>query len=85
MNVDSGDCYFWATHNNAELDLLIVKHDKKYGYEFKYTDTPKVTASIQIAINDLKLESLTVLIPGKYQFSLTAKVKVMGLDNIIKS
>jgi len=27
--------YFWANHNGAELDLLIVKDGRKVGFEIK--------------------------------------------------
>ncbi len=77
---DALDCYFWATHSNTELDLLIVQNGKKMGFEFKYTDAPKITSSMQIAINDLKLDSLTVIIPGNHNFPLSDKIKVLGLE-----
>ena len=31
------DCYFWRTHNGAELDLLLLLDGKKTGFEFKYS------------------------------------------------
>src|SRR3989338_990761 len=37
------ECYFWGTHSKAELDLLIIKDGKRVGFEFKYTDRPKLT------------------------------------------
>jgi len=81
---DALDCYFWATHSNAELDLLIVQNGKKMGFEVKYTDAPKITLSMQIAINDLKLDSLTVIIPGNHNFPLSDRIKVMGLETYLK-
>ncbi len=33
--------YFWATHQGAELDLLIFKNGKRYGVEFKRSDAPR--------------------------------------------
>lgn len=81
---DADNCYFWATHNSAELDLLIVNGDKKMGFEVKYTDSPKVTKSMQIALHDLKLDSLVVIIPGKYNFLLTEQIRVIGLESYLK-
>lgn len=52
------NCYFWATHQQAELDFLYFRQGKRYGYEFKYTDAPKLTKSMQIAYQDLHLEKL---------------------------
>lgn len=78
--VDQDACYFWATHNNAELDLLIVIDGKKYGFEFKFTDSPKITPSMQIALQDLNLEYLTVITPGMQSFLLSETIKVIGLE-----
>lgn len=83
LEVDNDDCYFWATQGGAELDLLILKNSQKLGFEIKYTDSPKITKSMYIAINDLGLDSLTIIIPGAEQFALEDKIKVCGIDNLL--
>ena len=57
-------CYFWATHQGAELDLLVVQEGRRRGFEFKRTDAPGVTKSMHVAIRDLGLESLDVVHVG---------------------
>jgi len=59
---------------------LLLKNGKKLGFEFKYTASPKVTKSMQIALNDLKLDSLTVIIPHGQSFRLTEKINVCSLN-----
>lgn len=81
--VDADDCYFWATYQDAELDLLIIKDGKKLGFEIKYASTPKFTKSMRIAMQDLKLDSLTVIYPGNITFPLTDKVTAVGLENYL--
>lgn len=81
----SEDCYFWATHNGAELDLLIVNGEQKLGFEFKYTDRPKITKSMQIAIEELKLSNITVIFPGKGDFPLATNIRAIGLESYIDS
>jgi uncharacterized protein len=76
------ECYFWGTQSNAELDLLIVKDGKRTGYEFKYTDAPKITPSMRIACEDLKLDHLYVVYPGNETFPLSEKISVRGLKKI---
>ncbi len=76
---DANDCYFWATQAGAELDLLIVKDGRKLGYEIKHTDSPNLTKSMVVALQDLELDELTVIIPGNQAFQLAAKVYVRGL------
>jgi predicted AAA+ superfamily ATPase len=78
---DAHNCYFWASHNDAELDLLIVREGKKNGFEFKLSDAPKLTPSMRIAMDDLKLDSLTVIYPGTRSYSLTEKIKVCPLTD----
>lgn len=73
------DCYFWRTQAGAELDLLILKDGKRIGFEMKYSDHPKITPSMSIAIKDLKLDHLYVIFPGKETFPLSEKITVRGL------
>jgi uncharacterized protein len=78
------ECYFWATQAHAELDLLIMKNNKRIGFELKYTDAPKVTKSMNIALEDLKLDHLIVVYPGNVDFPLSEKISVYGLETIAK-
>lgn len=76
------EVYFWATHANAELDLLVVKENKKLGFEFKYMDAPKLTKSMRIAQEDLQLDHLAVLYPGKTSYPLEKGITAYGLEMI---
>ena len=80
---ESSDCYFWATQQGAEIDLLIMKNGKKLGFEFKYSSAPKLTKSMRIANQDLKLDSLTVIYPGATQYPLADGIGVVGLVEYI--
>jgi predicted AAA+ superfamily ATPase len=78
---DPEETYFWATHNQAELDLLILKDGKRIGYEVKYTDAPRVTKSMRIAQEDLHLDELHVVFPGKERFPLDDRIDAVGLGS----
>lgn len=82
MEVENDDYYFWATQGGAELDLLILKNSKKLGFEIKYTDSPKITKSMRIAIRDLGLDSLTIIVPGTEKFKLEENIEVCGIENL---
>ena len=43
LRADPDECYFWATHSGAELDLLIVRGRRRRGFEIKRTAAPRVT------------------------------------------
>jgi predicted AAA+ superfamily ATPase len=77
---DPEDCFFWAIHNQAELDLLIIKDGKKLGFEIKYTDAPKITKSMHTALEVLHLDSLVVLYPGSKVIPLSDKITAIGLE-----
>ncbi len=74
--------YFWATHTGAELDLLLFKGGRRYGVEVKFQDAPRVTASMRIALSDLRLEHLTVLYPGDLRYDLDRRVTVVPLAQL---
>src|SRR3989338_212242 len=78
------ECYFWATHADAELDLLIVKNGKRLGFEIKFSKSPQITRSQHIALKDLKLDSLTIIYPGTKNFTLRDKIEVRGLESFLQ-
>lgn len=71
--------YFWATHQGAELDLLLLKGQQRVGVEFKRADMPKVTQSMRIAMDDLKLDALYVVYPGLHRFKLADGIEAVPL------
>lgn len=76
--------YFWATQSGAELDLFYVKGNSRIGVEFKYSSAPRVSKSMRIAINDLKLDHLFVIYPGSIRFPLAADITAMGLPDAMQ-
>ena len=73
------EAYFWATHSGAELDLLVFKDGKRTGFEFKCDDAPRMTRSIRIALEDLRLEKIQIIYPGKKSYRLHEKVNVLSI------
>ncbi len=82
--VHPDEAYFWATHQGAELDLLLFKGGHRFGVEFKRADAPKLTPSMRIALSDLRLERLLVLYPGTRSYALAKRVSVMPLSAVVK-
>jgi len=82
LGVDRRDCYFWATHGGAELDLLVVHGQKRLGFEVKRTDSPKVTASMRAAQESLGLTSLDVLYPGPDTYALGEGIRALSLSQL---
>lgn len=79
-NADNEQCFFWSTHANAELDLLLFIENKRLGFEFKFSETPKKTKSMQSAISDLNLDHLVIVYPGNKNFYLSEKIEVKSIN-----
>lgn len=62
--------HFWATHNGAEIDLLMMVRGRRIGVEIKRVDAPRRTASMTIARRDLSLDALDVVYPGRMRYAL---------------
>jgi len=79
------ECYFWASHSTAEIDLLIFKNGRRIGFEFKYTDTPKITPSMKLSLEYLKLDQVKVIFPGNIKFKLSEQIEAIGLESLVIS
>lgn len=77
---DPEECFYWGIHGEAELDLLIMKNGKRFGFECKYNDAPHKTKSMQRALEILNLDTLFVIYPGKKKYILEDKIIVQGLN-----
>jgi predicted AAA+ superfamily ATPase len=82
LRLSASQCFFWATHSGAELDLFVQLEGKAYGFEVKRTDAPTLTASMRSALGDLELEHLFVVSPGGHRYSLHERVTALGLNRI---
>ena len=76
------ECFFWATHGGAELDLLVVRGRKRWGLELKRTAQPAVTKSMTTALGDLGLQHVFVIHAGAASFPLTPKISAVALSRL---
>jgi predicted AAA+ superfamily ATPase len=83
LGARSGETHFWATHQGAELDLLVVRGERRFGFEFKRTTSPKVTPSMRTALADLSLHSLDVIHAGQQTFSLAPKIRAIAFSRLL--
>lgn len=73
------EAYFWATHQGAEIDLVLRQGDRLVGVECKRVDAPRLTASIRIAVEDLGLSRVVVVYPGERRYRITEAVEAVPL------
>ena len=82
LEARNADCYYWSTQGGAEIDLVVNTFEGRFGFEFKYGQTPSTTKSMQIAKKELGLEHIYVIHSGTGKKSLGEKITAVGLSDI---
>jgi uncharacterized protein len=77
------ECFFWATHSGAELDLLVVRGNRRMGFEIKLTSSPRVTPSMKSAMTDLKLDKLDIIYAGEKTFPITRTIRAIAFSRLL--
>jgi len=83
LGVRENERFFWATHAGAELDLLVVRGRKRWGFEVKRTSSPTITPSMRSALSDLKLQRLFVVHAGEHSFDIAKKIRAVALSHLL--
>lgn len=79
---EGNEYYFWRTQVGEELDLLVIKNGKKYGFEIKFADAPALTKSMKTAIESLNLECLYVINYSDNFYQKDDKVYNVGIKRL---
>jgi predicted AAA+ superfamily ATPase len=82
LNVRPDQCYFWATHTGAELDLLVVQGRHRYGFEIKRSTAPRITPSMRSAQEAIGLTRLDLVHAGTETFSLARDVRAVAANRL---
>ena len=78
----AGEAYFYRTQRGAELDLMLLRGGKRWGFDFKCSDAPRTTKSMHIVMDDLGLEHLWVVYPGELDYPLGRTITAWPLGRI---
>lgn len=76
------EAYFYATHGGAELDLLLLRGGRRYGFEFKFADAPSTHKSMHVVRADLGLDKLWVVYRGERTFEMAPGIEALPLRNV---
>jgi predicted AAA+ superfamily ATPase len=76
------EAHHWATPQGAELDLLLVRGNRRIGIEAKCTEAPEVTRSMRIAMDDLGLTKLWVIHRGRDRFEMRPGIEALPVSDI---
>ncbi|MBL8751772.1 MAG: ATP-binding protein [Planctomycetes bacterium] len=74
--------WFYATHSGAELDLFFLHRGQRIGVEVKREDAPRLTKSMRVAQQDLRLDRLFVVYPGAQRYALADDVECVPLTTL---
>ncbi len=77
------DAWFWATHQGAEIDLVLRRGDKLFGVECKRVDGPRLTPSMKSALADVGLERIAVVYPGNVRYQIAERVEAVPLADLV--
>lgn len=77
------ECYFWAIHSGAELDLLWVRGRRRWGFEFKRTSSPSLTRSLMTALDSLQLDKAFLIHAGDKTFPLHRRISAVAAARLL--
>ncbi len=77
LEAPPGRCFHWSTYAGAELDLLVLAGDRRYGFEVKRSEAPRLTASMRSAVETLGLRRLDVVHAGDDLYRLAPRVRAL--------
>ncbi|MGA1864566.1 MAG: ATP-binding protein [bacterium] len=77
--VKPSEAFFWSTHSGVEVDLFFLHKGRNYGVGVKFSEAPRVTKSMRIAIDDLNLRHLWIIYPGGEAYPVDEKITVWPL------
>lgn len=83
LNARTEECFFWATHSGAKLDLLIGSGQRRLGFEVKRTTAPRLTRSMAAVLEDLDLERLDVIHADERTFPLAQNVRAVAAGELL--
>jgi len=84
LKARADECFFWATHGGAELDLLVIRGRKRFGFEVKRTSSPEMTPSMRYAMSDLRLDFLDVIHAGDQTFQMGKRIRAVSFKRLLK-
>ena len=79
---ETDSAYGWGTHAGAELDLLVTRGGRRYGFECKLADAPGTTRSMRVALADLGLDHLWVIYPGDDAYDLDDRISALPVAEV---
>lgn len=85
LRAEKEECFFWGVHTGGELDLLVVRGQRRLGFEIKHSSSPGTTKAMHSAMATLGLERLDVIYAGKEVFPLGERLRGVGIEAVVEA
>lgn len=82
LGLRESECFTFAVHSGDEMDLVVERAGKRYGFEFKASASPGVTSSMRNLIRDLDLSRVFVIFPGERGYGLADKIEAVAAHEL---
>lgn len=76
--------YFYRTSTGVELDLVMVRGERKIAIEFKVATSPKPGKGFWIAIRDLEISETYIVSPVNDSYPIENGVQIQTLSGVLK-
>lgn len=82
LDLEGRECYSWATHAGAEIDLVVQRGSELRRIEVKRSAAPSLTKSMQTALEELGLSRIDVIHAGEHSFPLARRIHAVPATRI---
>lgn len=77
------DPFFYRTATGTEIDLVLIRGNRKVAFEFKASTTPHVTKGFWNGLRDLDIEQAWIIAPIKESYPFRDNVRVSPLSELL--
>ncbi|QDU89489.1 hypothetical protein Pla175_28800 [Pirellulimonas nuda] len=84
LHAAPSESFYWRTHAGAELDLLIVRGQRRWGFAVQHAQRPRITRSMRRVMADLQLDRLHVVHAGAESLDLDERIRAVALADLHK-
>jgi len=76
--------FYYRNANGNEIDLVLVKGNKKIAVEVKASTAPKITKGFHIAIDDIKADKAFVVADVEHSYPAKNDIMIMNLNDFLQ-
>lgn len=74
--------YFWAAHTGAKVDLIVQGGGLLRGFRIRRTSTPRMTRSVETALENLSLTRMDIVHAGPRSRPLGSRVRAISAERL---